>query len=338
MLFHFRESFESLLPVWRSLRPLTLAGGYGVDLFFILSGVILCYRYEESFATVDRLSYRRFLVYRLARIYPVHITTLATVAVGLAAAKAANIDINGSYSASSLIGSVLLVDAWSPRARHFGWNYPAWSISAEWFAYLVFPFAAAWTAKVRTRTGALIAVGVALTAYVVLVPGLELAWPLLRIATEFGAGVFIAHLMRDTRVRANNGIVAAALAGIAVVVFAVDGRPQAGLLVVAFAALIYGLASDEGPVARVFSLPIVVSLGEASYALYMTHAIVEMFGTRAIAFEDHVHSALPVRLAIVLAYVVVMAIATAAMFVVLERPGRRAVRRLGDRLSRSVKA
>lgn len=337
MLFHFRESFESLLPIWTSFRPITVAGGYGVDLFFILSGVILCYRYEASFATVDRTSYQRFLIYRLARIYPVHIAALAVIGIGLAAAKAANIDINGSYSASSLVGSMLLIDVWSPRAKNFGWNYPAWSISAEWFAYLVFPFAAGFTAKVRTRGVAVGAVVVALASYLLLIPGLDLTWPLLRIATEFAAGVFIAHLLHDQNTSRRSQAVFAALIGITTAVFALDGRPQSGLLVVAFALLIYGLSSDEGLVARALSRSWIVLLGEASYALYMTHAIVEMFGTRAIAFEDHVDSALPVRVGIVLAYLAAMAISTAAMFLIVERPGRRVVRRLGDRLSRSVK-
>lgn len=318
------------------MRPLTLAGGYGVDLFFILSGVILCYRYESEFRSVHRPEYERFLLYRIARIYPVHLAATALIGAGLVAAKVGNIEVNNSYSATSLVGSLLLVDAWSPRAKHFGWNYPAWSISAEWFAYLTFPFAARLTAKLRTPRPELTAVICALALFIVLVPGFEMSWPLIRIATEFSAGVFLAHLLRHpTATKTATLAVLGSLAVIAIAVVAVEKRLQLAILVVGFAGLIFGLAKDEGPVSRFLSRPILVTLGEASYALYMTHAIVEMFGTRVIAFDDHVESALPLRLAIVGLYVAAIGVMTAGMFVLVERPGRRIVRKMGDRLIRN---
>src|SRR5919199_479971 len=44
-----------------------------------------------------------------------------------------------------------------------------------------------------------------------------------------------------------------------------------GLIDPLFALLIYSLASGEGPLATVLSLPAMVVLGEASYALYILH-------------------------------------------------------------------
>src|SRR5436853_4220175 len=44
-----------------------------------------------------------------------------------------------------------------------------------------------------------------------------------------------------------------------------------GLVDPLFALLIYSLASGEGPLAALLSLPAMVVLGEASYALYIVH-------------------------------------------------------------------
>src|SRR5579884_322931 len=53
-----------------ALAPAGL-GFLGVDLFFILSGFILAYNYWHRIRTGGPRGYVRFLVLRLARIYPV---------------------------------------------------------------------------------------------------------------------------------------------------------------------------------------------------------------------------------------------------------------------------
>src|SRR5271170_4068317 len=79
VLYHF----------WPSLgvpMPALVAKGYlGVELFFTLSGFILCHVYLQGFGE-GRFNYSAFLWARLARIYPVHFATLAGLgAVALAA-------------------------------------------------------------------------------------------------------------------------------------------------------------------------------------------------------------------------------------------------------------
>lgn len=52
----------------------------GVDAFFILSGVILTHAYDRDL-TEGRFSYRRFLVARMARIFPLHLAVLGFMAL-----------------------------------------------------------------------------------------------------------------------------------------------------------------------------------------------------------------------------------------------------------------
>lgn len=72
VVFHYRELLEAHLPAVRHLRPLTLAGYLGVDLFFVLSGFILAFNYAGRLG--DKFTaggYVRFLQLRIARVYPV---------------------------------------------------------------------------------------------------------------------------------------------------------------------------------------------------------------------------------------------------------------------------
>ena len=78
---------------WANLQigftPALVEKGYlGVELFFVLSGFILCHVYLEGFGE-GRFRFGSFLWNRLARVYPLHLATLLGVmALGLAASAA----------------------------------------------------------------------------------------------------------------------------------------------------------------------------------------------------------------------------------------------------------
>lgn len=113
-------------------------GYLGVDGFFILSGIVLAYAHR-TFSTTASQS-RLFLLKRLVRIYPVHLATtglfLALFASGLVFGVAPR--DAGRFGGDELVRHLLLVHAWGFSDR-WAWNYPSWSISAEWAGYLVFP-------------------------------------------------------------------------------------------------------------------------------------------------------------------------------------------------------
>ena len=144
MLFHLN---------WGTTLPVLRSGYLGVDLFFVLSGAVLTHVYTGH-NLLHPAAYWSFLRNRLARIYPLHIITLC--ALGLLVILVPSFadrygDHATRFSADAFIASALLIQNWAhwlPDA----WNVPAWSLSAEWFAYLMFPVILLFAARFITTT------------------------------------------------------------------------------------------------------------------------------------------------------------------------------------------
>jgi peptidoglycan/LPS O-acetylase OafA/YrhL len=115
-----------------------VARGYlGVDFFFVRSGYIITHVYFASLASPHSGAVWIFLWHRFTRLYPVHITVLAGLVAIVSLAGIAGYVLNNPQD-------------WGVTQSP-GWNVPAWSISAEWFAYLLFPLLAPGLVWVRRR-------------------------------------------------------------------------------------------------------------------------------------------------------------------------------------------
>ena len=329
VLFHFRSHVVALFPAARPWEPVAGVGDSGVDLFFILSGFIISYTYADRFRVWSARAYREFLMLRLARMYPVHLVIL--LGLGLAVVAARTVLGQGGVLSESdggnFLQNLLLVSAWRGDDDYLSWNYPAWSISAEWFAYLLFPLVVAGTAWIRTSWQAVPAACVVLGVYLAATDAGSAGGALPRVVCEFVAGTLLAKAFTHMRDRRLWDVLAtaAALTGLALALWA-GGGAQTVALVHVFAALVLFLSRARGPFAAVLAWAPLVLLGEASYSLYMTHGVVDLVGQFALPMEDFAGSGLAVRTVVLLAYVVAIAGATAFMFVVVERPARRWLR------------
>jgi peptidoglycan/LPS O-acetylase OafA/YrhL len=278
----FAAMWVVLYHYWPNLAvgfsPRLVEKGYlGVELFFVLSGFILCHVYLESFGE-GRFKYGAFLWNRLARVYPLHIATLlGVIAMGIAAEVAGfGIDAN-VLGWSSLPANLLLVQAWG-FAPHAAFNHPSWSISAEWFAYLSFP-AFAWVAW-RLRHRPWIAAGLALGFMAILYPTYQavtgeslteatIHWGALRIVPCFALGCAMHALWRSGAVRnLQAASIGAVFLGAGAILASVSGAPD-GLVVAGFGGLILCLAGMAQHGSRFASGHGFVYLGEISYSVYM---------------------------------------------------------------------
>lgn len=126
-------------------------GYLAVDMFFMLSGLVLSHVYWKTFASDEALEakdYWNFIGARIARLYPLHLFNLflfliATIGFGLYAYVSSGqvdaIPLDGPRSWTALLANLFMLQGLNAKA--LSWNYPAWSISIEFMAYFLFPLA-----------------------------------------------------------------------------------------------------------------------------------------------------------------------------------------------------
>ena len=304
-----------------------------VDVFFILSGFILTHVYLQGDGA---LNYRRFLAARFARIYPAHLFILLAMLGLVLAAPILGVGLEpGRFNPTDFAGSLLLVQAWFPRETLALWNGPAWSLSAEWFAYLAFPAYAALALRLRNRPWVIISLAV--IAFVALdavyraqfgpvLPRAEDSMGILRIVPEFLYGIGLYYLGQRWTPSARVSVMSAlATTGalLSLMQLGVDDR----IIVAAAGPFILSLALLAKARVRTFlSHPVAVFAGEASFALYLVHIPILMVwrnGAQALSGWPGDYRMGVGELA---AMLVLTLAAAAAIHVFVERPGRRLLR------------
>lgn len=351
VLFHFRPLLEDAVPEFRSaLTPVLDCGAQGVDLFFILSGFVLTWNYLDKMG--DRWSTREtlhFLWLRLARVWPVYLVTMHlaalwvifTMHVGHIPPK----DVNG-YDAMSYVRQLFMVQLWfRPYFDLSSWNGPAWSISAEWLAYLLFGGLVLVVFRMaratRARSLMVLAVVASLPPVIILLLTGQFYTPwswLPRIVMQFTAGALacaaVSRLRLTHRSRHIAGYMAIAIiAAIVGSLYFLDAHPisgvtdSSGVVDVLFVPLVMALAVGIGPLPTLLSTRIMVYGGQISFGLYMVHELVHVSWTWATKqFELSLTD--PGGGWIVIGLIALSVVLSMALYHGVEEPGRRWMRRM----------
>jgi peptidoglycan/LPS O-acetylase OafA/YrhL len=271
-IFHLKNIDNGISPSWN--------GSYGlfVDMFFILSGFVISYSYPSN--PIGAQSYYRFLIRRVARIYPLHVITLLIfVVVGwLGIAGATSIG-----NRSDFFYDLFLVQAWGVT-DHLSFNTPAWSISAELFCYILFPV----LMLIATRVPPLWLAVIVAISYAVLAHGSLPIWQersqmyganfdfgMLRALPSFLNGILLVILFKMVRVRKKSILLAGAgLFALAVLILNVFAKPD--LAIILFSLAILFTAVGESAFKKVPGANLLGRLGNTSYAVYMLHELLIM--------------------------------------------------------------
>ncbi|MGF7183800.1 acyltransferase family protein [Tunturiibacter psychrotolerans] len=238
-------------------------GDLAVSLFFILSGYVLTYNYADRW---EHTSFMKFLGARFARIYPVYLLALLL-----------QLPFWRTATTFRSLAVLFMVQSWTVRPSGLPgeWDYPAWTLSVEWFFYLCFPLLLWGFAKAKNKMAApwltcllIIVVGGPLVSI-----GGRVSWlsthvpmPLLRLP-EFFLGML---LVRYSPSRSFSGF-SAEIATVSLGIFLLALNPHrfVTLIILPFAAIIWLLANKRSLFCRVLELKPIVLLGEASYAMYL---------------------------------------------------------------------
>ena len=276
--FHLRLSLTDLLP---SPVITALARGYlAVDLFFMLSGFVMWLNYAERLQSLNRSAIGRFWWRRFARIWPLHAVMLVGFAV-LAAALALKGGDRSGYPLGEVPLHLLLIQNWG-FTRALAWNHPAWSISAEMAAYLLFPLLAWFGSRNFGPAALVLGIGVLLCAlcgvfaaagFASLGQGIT-SLGLVRCLIEFTVGTLAArlwlgwHALPATRLIAGLCAAGAAASWATGLVLDLPETAWAPLLMVL---VLLAIALNQGWVARLLGTGPLHWLGEVSYSTYLSH-------------------------------------------------------------------
>jgi peptidoglycan/LPS O-acetylase OafA/YrhL len=330
VLFHFQSGSFSF-GIERA-GPWIQHGFWGVDVFFVLSGFVLSLVYESKFSRkLTSTNYLHYLGLRLARIYPLHLLTLAgaftiyalSMTIGHRTAAAGHF---GQYDA---IMNLTLLHAWG-TTRFLSWNDVSWSISAEWFAYLflLVPCVRLLRNIPNPALYLIAAIPWCLLIFVYLpmrtskLLDMTYDFGIFRIAPEFLGG-YVAYRTFAAMRRSPVAGDFLSIAGLAGIIFVTYYDSWQILLLPACILFLIGL-SVEGPAAAfVFGNRISVLLGEVSYAIYMCHIIV-------LVVFDAVIKRLPLRQApmwvhtgVLTGAVVAVLLMSYGLYAIVERPSRK---------------
>ena len=289
MLFHFTPPHPNFL------TPLLANAYVFVGFFFLISGFVLAYNYADR----PILHLRSFMVARLSRVYPVYALVLVLSIPFL-------LEEWTAHSRSDFFLGMLLtplgLQSWYPPLATF-WNTVAWTVPAEFFLYLLFPFILLYLSRAESLLNTPLKLCAAVlvvwlvgliphTIYLLLNPDHVVGnadrftygyWIALvkysppSYIWTFTAGVLLArlHKMVEFAPRHRFWLAAVALAGLGFFfAFAVWRIPyviiHGCLLLPLFAMLLLGLAGPN-PLAAAFAWRPLVKIGEATLSLYLIH-------------------------------------------------------------------
>lgn len=326
VLFHFREVSPDQTWEYPLVDWLFRYGGHGVTLFFVLSGFILSHVYVETFKTkVTVPAFWSFMLFRFARLYPVHLVTLLIMVALFAAERAlgSGEGTDSRFSPIAILTTLTMTQAWIPGVETP--NSPAWSISAEWFAYLLFPFLCLFSARVWRPTLLLGATGVALAV----VYDHLVETHLVHISACFIVGMAANRIAARASKRIPKWLGAAAVMAI-LVIQALPFETPIVIQLVVFATLIVALGAGDDFLCMSLGKPLMLYLGELSYAIYMFHWIARVIvrvGAEKLGVIDDLHPA-----ALVGAYLLFTIGGSMILFQFVEKPGRRLIRSLEGRV------
>lgn len=303
------------------------AGGLGVSFFFVLSGFVLTWS-----ARADDTP-KAFIRRRLVKIYPPYVVSWVLAMVLFAAAY------TPGWMATT---NLLMLQVWVPVFDlNFSVDPPSWSLGAEAFFYALFPLIHHLCKRIRADrlkywiTGMIAGIfATPLAAYALLpdtpgIPGGERSsviqyWftyvlPPVRML-DFALGILVALAVMNGRWR-NIGMVWSSLLLVATYVLTayvpyLYGQRAVCIIPIVFLVAAGAVADTENRFTW-FRNPVMVWLGDISFAFYLLHFIVLAYGRKLLG---DAYFSVPATAGLLAGALAVTVFFSWAMYALVERP------------------
>jgi exopolysaccharide production protein ExoZ len=248
--------------IWTGMVYYFFASHYGVDVFFFLSGFLIC-----RMLLRPAFNYRGFVLHRIARIYPAFaISLLVWAYIGIAVQHRYLLDI------AQFAGNLLFLNA-VPGLGVKPYNTVTWSLFFEFVFYLTFPSILWFGNRSRRVTAGRIVV----FAVLFMALALQVGAFFIRFLMFFG-GAILAALPDDTLLRLARRVpdglaVALYLATTALFAQLLEYTYFIPVFVVATFFVVLKVTHGESVLRRVFAWTPLRYLGNVSYSFYLMHGL-----------------------------------------------------------------
>lgn len=267
-----------------------------VDYFFVLSGFVIMHNYKSRINSFASL--RQFVINRFWRLYPLHLFCLVLIFLlelfkyvlhskGILAFPPFT-----SNTFERLIGQLFLVNsAGLIVGENFTgqWNYPSWSISGEYIAYITFALSILVFSKKLKQAGFVLILSILIYIYI------DYQDFNIISTTSFGFlraiyGFFIGVITYDiiSKSKLSIGKLPATFLQIFITALIIlmmyyweSTRPFSALFPILFGFGILGFIREDTYISKLLLSKTMQILGERSYSIYMIHVII-LFTTQII--------------------------------------------------------
>lgn len=251
-----------------------------VEFFFVLSGFVLAHGYGFR----KNLDFKTFMKARFFRIYPLHLFMFMVfvvleftkvIASRFGGFKFGTEPFTNGTAPSEIIPNLLLIQSWTPFTDPLSFNYPSWSISIEFYMYVLLFFSIVLFKSNKIISWFLIS----LISFLLIYLGSDiLVDTVLSGLSCFFGGSFIYFIYKKIshlKISYALGSITEALLLVCIVLAVqTDTEYRSIIAPLIFIITVLFFAFESGVFSKLFKAKLLQYAGKLSYSIYMTHAAI----------------------------------------------------------------
>lgn len=289
--FEVLDSFRGLAALFVVLHHMHFVGSISehsffkhsflfVEFFFILSGFVLAHAYAYK----KNLQFKDYFIARTFRIFPLHLVVLIPfillellkLLVHQTIMPLHTIPFENAMSPSEILPNILLLQAWLPFAHTISFNPPAWSISIEYYMYMIFFV----TLLLKSPLKILSWFFISMTMFYFIIIGFNVDPVILRGLSAFFLGilVYVSYKKLSTKIKISS-LYFTLLEGILLflvpyllTLHIVSYKPL--IMTGLFSFIVFVFAFEKGLLSSFLKHKIFLYFAKLSYSIYMTHVFI----------------------------------------------------------------